>query len=624
MRIGRGVIRDLRWWQKALAIPNGGVAFFPLNHFPPSGSADLLEFAYDASGIEGAGAAMLRDDGDGQVVCYFYEHEWTELEKRYHINVKEGIAGYAALTSFYPIAPHRHALAHGDNTTETTTSSTNKSRSALQAVVLQHRAHFAMQTGTVTRVRRVTSKDNVLADPVSRLARATFKEEARKLGATKFVRLPMAPEAHLLLSELAERLGELEEDGEPTSGTASSVAEVYAREQRYLDEKGSLGEAATEPEKAADAERKRWGFLSGFCGADSMSFSSAPLGGTPIAGFDVDELVQRLWQERTGIACWGGFGSVLEAARGGHLDWLKKIVLIYISGSPCPDYSKAGSGRGLAGSTGSLWLDDCELGIRLRPPVIIREMVTGIFDVDGGSPFWAAVDQYRDAGYAVGWAVRMARRHGDPTSRRRVFLVAVLPECIVDGKDASDFFSVEGTSLRSVTVESCFDDEPSHGMLYPRPQDVTMLPERDAEGYDGPRLVGTIGIGGMGWSVYDGSGPAVTMKTWGQGPGGATALYRDSTGRIRRLSQWEALRTHSFPDEFAEFLQRQPDVTAEDVYRLCGNSIPVLMLRDVVDHIVTNIIRPQVLGKVKTATEAFCRARDKAAAARNAAARSQI
>ena len=81
---------------------------------------------------------------------------------------------------------------------------------------------------------------------------------------------------------------------------------------------------------------------------------------------------------------------------------------------------------------------------------------------------------------------------------------------------------------------------------------------------------------------------------------------------------------HSFPNEFAEFLQRQPDVTAEDVYRLCGNSIPVLMLRDVVDHIVTNIIRPQVLGKVKSATEAFCRAREEAAAARNAAARSQI
>ena len=114
-------------------------------------------------------------------------------------------------------------------------------------MVLQHRAAFAIQTGVVTRVRRVKSKDNVLADPVSRLARATFKEEARKLGATKFVRLPMAPEAHLLLGELAERLGELEEDGEPTSGTASSVAEVYAREQRYLDE-ASGGRSTRRPQ----------------------------------------------------------------------------------------------------------------------------------------------------------------------------------------------------------------------------------------------------------------------------------------------------------------------------------------------------------------------------------------
>ena len=71
-----------------------------------------------------------------------------------------------------------------------------------------------------------------------------------------------------------------------------------------------------------------------------------------------------------------------------------------------------------------------------------------------------------------------------------------------------------------------------------------------------------------------------------------------------------------------EFLQSQPDVTAEDVHRLCGNSIPILVLRDAVDHIATNIIRPQVLAKVKTATEAFCRSRDKATAARNAAARS--
>ena len=221
VRIGRGVKQDLGWWQRALAVLNDGVAFSPLNHFLPSGSVDLLEFAYGASGIEGLGAAMLREDGNGEIVRYFIEHAWTDFEKRYHINMKEGLAGYAALASFYPIAPHRHTLAHGDNTTETATSAANKSRSVLQSVVLQHRADFAIQTGVVTRIRRVASKDNVLADPVSRLALETFKEDARKLGAKKFVCLSMAPEATALIESLGNRLAELEEDGDPTSGTAS-------------------------------------------------------------------------------------------------------------------------------------------------------------------------------------------------------------------------------------------------------------------------------------------------------------------------------------------------------------------------------------------------------------------
>ena len=44
---------------------------------------------------------------------------------------------------------------------------------------------------------------------------------------------------------------------------------------------------------------------------------------------------------------------------------------------------------------------------------------------------------------------------------------------------------------------------------------VTTLPTCDVGGYGGHRPVGTIGIGGMGWSVYDATGPAVAMKTWG-------------------------------------------------------------------------------------------------------------
>ena len=223
----------------------------------------------------------------------------------------------------------------------------------MQSVVLQYRADFAIQTGVVTRIRRVTSKDNVLADPVSRLALETFKEEARKLGAKKFVRLPMASEATALIAALGSRLAELEEDGDPTSGTASSVAEVMAREQRYIGMKGDDEPEPNASEPTGAPAAARWGFMSGFCGADSMSFAAQALGGVPVAGFDVDETVQRLWSERTGIPCWGEFSSVLDAAADGLLDDLASSILIYISGSPCPDFSSA---RGHERTTGASML----------------------------------------------------------------------------------------------------------------------------------------------------------------------------------------------------------------------------------------------------------------------------
>ena len=109
--------------------------------------------------------------------------------------------------------------------------------------------------------------------------------------------------------------------------------------------------------------------------------------------------------------------------------------------------------------------------------------------------------------------------------------------------------------------------------------------------------------GGMGWSVYDATGPAVTMKTWGQGPGGATAVYKDSTGRFRRLSPWEAMRTHSFPADFIAYLRDEVELDWESAYRLCGNSIPVAMLSDVVRHITTDVIKPQVVAAAAAANE---------------------
>ena len=614
VRIGRGVRRDLEFWQCALLKRNDGVALFPRNRFPPSGDPGLLEYAYDASGGDGLGAAMLQDGPDGTRTCYYILHRWRGNHRRLHINVKEGIAGHAALTGLYPVAPRPAALAHGDNTTEQYTSAANKARSVLQSVVLQHSAEFVAKVNVVRRQARVRSKDNVLSDAISRLNEHDFRTEARKLGATRFVRLPLSAETHALLDDLDARLAQLEADGEDTSGTAASVDEMREREALYdkiekeREERKIAAEAVELPAgDDVDDDAPAWGFLSGFCGLDSMSFAAEPLGGQPLGAFDCDDIVRYLWDSRTGLESWGDFYDVVAAADLGELDWMKPLLLIYISGSPCPDFSSAGLGRGLDGSTGGLWLDDCKLGISLRPPVLVREMVTGILDIDNGSPLWDAVSMYRRAGYIVSWSIRSAMRHGDGTSRRRVFLVAILPEVLIEGTELSHFFTVEGPRRDRVTVLDCLDPTPPEGCEYTAwEKHVTWFADRVPDpSYDGPKLVGAIGVGGMGWSVYDADGPGVTQKTWGQGPGGATGLYWDGA-TVRRLSPWEALRLHSIPESVITCLRNIPDDVVDDTaaYRLCGNGIPVGMLADVISQILV-IIKPQVRSRISTALAAW-------------------
>ena len=83
------------------------------------------------------------------------------------------------------------------------------------------------------------------------------------------------------------------------------------------------------------------------------------------------------------------------------------------------------------------------------------------------------------------------------------------------------------------------------------------------------------------------------------------------------------MKTHIFPDDFISHLRDTAQISWEEAYRLCGNSIPVLTLRGVVEHLVTTAIKPQVLTQVAAATRSHCEARELAASEREEAARRQ-
>ena len=81
------------------------------------------------------------------------------------------------------------------------------------------------------------------------------------------------------------------------------------------------------------------------------------------------------------------------------------------------------------------------------------------------------------------------------------------------------------------------------------------------------------------------------------------------------------MRTHSFPDDCISHLRDTAQISWEEAYRLCGNSIPVLTLRGVVEHLVATVIKPQVLTQVAAAARSHCEVRELAASEREEAAR---
>ena len=119
-----------------------------------------------------------------------------------------------------------------------------------------------MRTGVVTRVERVKSKDSTLADPASRLARATFRDVARKLGAAKFVRLPIAPRWFMRKSSVTWR-------GRATRPSRQRRTTATASKRRPA--------GASCPASAAPTQCR-------------SRRPGSELGGMPIAGFDSDVL----------------------------------------------------------------------------------------------------------------------------------------------------------------------------------------------------------------------------------------------------------------------------------------------------------------------------------------------
>ncbi len=314
-------------------------------------------------------------------------------------------------------------------------------------------------------------------------------------------------------------------------------------------------------------------------GIEAASVAWRPLGWECAFLSETDAFASAVLRERfPEIPNLGDFTRIGKGDAGGKIDLL-------VGGTPCPSFSRAGRGEGLADPRGGLALEFVRLAERADVRWLVWENVPGVLTRHGGADFaaflsllagwpvavpeggWrrAGIVSSAGGGFSAAWRVLDARYarveqfpRGLPQRRRRLVLVGHSGGW---ESPAEVFF---GGELRGGDTPPLREDE-ARGAAAPRKGARKVCIPVD--------LMNVIGrerhLKGKGWDE-DGSAAYTITRRYAPGVCDGTT--------VRRLTPLECERLMGFPDGWTKVPYRgRPAELCKDRprYRAIGNSMPV-------------------------------------------------
>ncbi|MDH6374316.1 DNA (cytosine-5)-methyltransferase 1 [Paenibacillus sp. PastF-3] len=234
----------------------------------------------------------------------------------------------------------------------------------------------------------------------------------------------------------------------------------------------------------------------------------------------------------------------------------------FIGGPSCIDFSSAGVNRGIEGDHGKLAIVYQEIIRRMMPDFFLFENVEGLLTRHSQS-FYHLIDNYKDMGFNVTWALLNAAHFGVAQERNRVFIAGIR-------KDLGFHFSFPTPSYVKRTVRQAIGDLPTAETIGARERVLGITPNHTAT-WESPtpeRLFDVIQHPrnqhrGMRRLEWDKPSPTITAHI---AKDGREFLHPSEN---RRITVREALRLSGFLDSFT----LPADVPLSAQYRCVGNCV---------------------------------------------------
>ena len=259
---------------------------------------------------------------------------------------------------------------------------------------------------------------------------------------------------------------------------------------------------------------------------------------------------------------------------------------ILFAGFPCQPFSIAGNRKGFEDKkNGNLFFYIRDIAKVKRPPILVLENVKNFLTHDSGNTFRTLKKLLEELDYNVYAEILNSKFFNLAQSRERVFIVVIHKDYdfIYDFKKLKEYAK---RNCKVIVFEDIIEREVDESLFYYG--DYETIKEEPDEKLHGPYQIAKVKKGRQGERIYSVKGTSITISHSTGGVFSKTGAYKTPEG-IRKLTVNEVKKLFGFSDSY-----KIKDLSYNKTISLLGNSVPVNVVKAVINPIFKNIFKDEI------------------------------